>query len=179
MNTARMGRASSSSPVEKGFKAERGPEVDPGSYEVNTAHMVPAMFIRILEVPEETRRKYDMSSLRKVMHAAAPCPTDVKWKIMDYFGKGVVWEYYGGSEGGGTMITDEEWREKPGSVGKAWPMAEIKIYDDDGKELPPNQIGTIYMKAGSFGFEYHEDTKKTKEAYIEGFFHHGGYGVPG
>ena len=49
-----------------------------------------------------------MSSLRKVMHAAAPCPTDVKWKIMDYFGKGVVWEYYGGSEGGGTMITDEE-----------------------------------------------------------------------
>ena len=162
-------------PVEKGFKAEDALKMIQ-DHKVNTAHMVPAMFVRILDLPEETLKKYDMSSLRKVMHAAAPCPTDVKWKIMDYFGTGVVWEYYGGSEGGGTMITDEEWRKKPGSVGKPWPMAEVRIYDDDGKELPPNEIGTIYMKAGSFGFEYHKDTKKTKEAYIEGFFTMGDMG---
>jgi len=174
INTA-MGASVVILPVEKGFKAEEALKMIQ-DHKVNTSHMVPAMFIRILDLPEETLKKYDMSTLRKVMHAAAPCPTDVKWKIMDYFGMGVVWEYYGGSEGGGTMITDEEWRKKPGSVGKAWPMAEIRIYDDRGKELPPNQIGTIYMKAGSFGFEYHKDEKKTKEAYIEGFFTMGDMG---
>ena len=75
------------------------------------------------------------------------------------------------------MITDEEWREKPGSVGKPWPMSEVKIYDDDGNQLPPNKVGTIYMTAGGFGFEYHKDKKKTQEAYIEGFFTMGDMGL--
>jgi len=162
-------------PVHKGFDPEEALEMIQTS-RVSTAHMVPAMFIRILELPEEARRKYDMSSLRKVMHAAAPCPIEVKWKILDYFGRGVVWEYYGGSEGGGTMITDEEWRRKPGSVGKPWPMSEVRIYDDQGNRLSANQLGTIYMTAGSFGFEYHKDKNKTKEAYIEGFFTMGDMG---
>lgn len=162
-------------PVHKGFRAEEALQMIQ-EYRINTAHMVPAMFIRILDLPEETRNAYDMSSLRKVMHAAAPCPVDVKWKILDYFGKDVVWEYYGGSEGGGTMITDEEWRRKPGSVGRPWPNAEVRIYDDDGNLLPPNQIGTIYMTAAVFGFEYHKDKKKTKEAYHEGFFTMGDMG---
>jgi long-chain acyl-CoA synthetase len=161
--------------VRKGFRAEEALKMI-HEHKINTAHMVPAMFIRILDLPEETRSAYDMSSLRRVMHAAAPCPVDVKWRILDYFGKGVVWEYYGGSEGGGTMITDEEWRNKPGSVGKAWPHAEVRIYDDDGKPLPPNQKGTIYMTSGGFGFEYHKDKKKTREAYIEGFFTMGDMG---
>jgi len=162
-------------PVEKGFNAEDALNMIQ-EHQINTAHMVPAMFIRFLDLPEETRNKYDMSSLRKVMHAAAPCPIDIKWKIMDYFGKGVVWEYYGGSEGGGTMITDEEWRNKPGSVGKPWPMAEVSIFDDDGNQLPANELGTIYMTAGGFGFEYHKDEKKTKEAYLEGRFTMGDMG---
>ena len=162
--------------VDKGFKAEDALKMIQ-DFKINTSHMVPAMFIRFLDLPGETLEKYDMSSLRKVMHAAAPCPVDVKWKIMDYFGKGVVWEYYGGSEGGGTMITDEEWREKPGSVGKPWPMSEVKIYDDDGNQLPPNKVGTIYMTSGGFGFEYHKDKKKTQEAYIEGFFTMGDMGL--
>jgi long-chain acyl-CoA synthetase len=174
INTA-MGASVVILPVAKGFKAEEALQMIQ-EHRIHTAHMVPAMFIRILELPEETRRKYDMSSLRRVMHAAAPCPIDVKWKILDYFGKGVVWEYYGGSEGGGTMITDEEWRQRPGSVGKAWPMAEIRIYDEEGNPLPPNETGIIYMRAGSFGFEYHKDAKKTEKAYIEGFFTMGDMG---
>jgi long-chain acyl-CoA synthetase len=161
--------------VDKGFSAEEALKMIQ-DYKVNTAHMVPAMFIRILDLPEETRKKYDMSSLRKVMHAAAPCPVDVKRKIIDYFGPGVVWEYYGGSEGGGTMITDAEWLKKPGSVGKPWPMAEVRIYDDDNRLLPPHQLGTIYMTAGSFGFEYHKDKKKTEAAYVEGCFTMGDMG---
>jgi len=162
-------------PVKKGFKAEDALQMIQ-EHKVSTAHMVPAMFVRILDLPKETLAKYDMSSLRVVMHAAAPCPIDVKWKIMDYFGKGVITEYYGGSEGGGTMITDEEWRKKPGSVGKPWPMAEVRIFDDDGNQLPANELGTIYMTAGSFGFKYHKDEKKTKAAYIEGFFTMGDMG---
>ncbi|MBM3300074.1 MAG: AMP-binding protein, partial [Deltaproteobacteria bacterium] len=162
-------------PVEKGFRAEEALGMLQ-EHKVTTAHMVPAMFIRILELPEETRKKYDMSSLRIVMHAAAPCPIDVKWKIMDYFGKGVVWEYYGGSEGGGTMITDEEWRRKPGSVGKPWPMSQVRIYDDAGRQLPANEVGIIYMTAVGLNFQYHKDEKKTREAHIEGFFTMGDMG---
>ncbi len=161
--------------VDKGFKAEDALQMIQ-EHKVNTAHMVPAMFVRILDLPGETLKKYDMSSLRRVMHAAAPCPIEVKRKIIDYFGEGVVWEYYGGSEGGGTMITDEEWIKKPGSVGKPWPMSEVRIYDDDHNLLPENELGTIYMTSGSFGFEYHKDKKKTQKAYIEGFFTMGDMG---
>jgi acyl-coenzyme A synthetase/AMP-(fatty) acid ligase len=162
-------------PLEKGFRAEDALRMIE-EHRVTTAHMVPAMFIRILDLPEETRERYDMSTLRVLMHAAAPCPVDVKWKIMDYFGKGVVWEYYGGSEGGGTMITDEDWRRKPGSVGKPWPMSEVRIYDDQGNLLPANQLGTIYMTAAGLRFEYHKDMAKTQQAHIEGFFTMGDMG---
>ncbi len=91
------------------------------------------------------RAKYDVSSLRHMIHAAAPCPIDVKRKMIDWWGNAVD-EYYAASEGGGTLVTAEEWLQKPGTVGKPWPISEIAIFDDEGNRIAePNVIGTVYM----------------------------------
>jgi long-chain acyl-CoA synthetase len=141
-------------------------------YRVTTVHMVPANFIRILDLPEATRRRYDVSSLRRVLHAAAPCPVDVKRRIMAYFPAGSVWEYYGMTEGAGTIISPEDWQRKPGSVGRPWPGVELRILDEDGAERPANTPGLIYVRgvAGRRSFEYHNAPEKTREAYRDDFF---------
>ena len=108
---------------------------------VTTSHMVPANFIRILEAPWED---YDLTSVKKILHAAAPCPPAVKRRIMEVFPPGTVWEYYGASEGMCTVISPEEWLRKPGSVGRAFPGLEITIRDDDGNALPPGEVGSVY-----------------------------------
>jgi len=134
-------------------------------HRITTVMMVPAMFFRILALPEEKRRR-DLSSIKKILHAAAPCPIEVKRRILEVFPPGVVWEFYGASEGGGTWIGPEEWLRKPGSVGRAWPGARIFIVGDDGKELPPNEIGTIYLQSGGAGrFAYKGDADKTASAF--------------
>jgi long-chain acyl-CoA synthetase len=135
-------------------------------HQVTTTHMVPANFIRILDLPEETRRRYDVSSLRRVLHAAAPCPVDVKRRIMEYFPAGAVWEYYGMTEGAGTIISPDDWRRKPGSVGRPWPGVDLKILDEEGNELAPGVPGLIYVSgAGGRSFEYHNAPEKTRAAY--------------
>ena len=140
-------------------------------HRVTTTHMVPVNFIRILDLPEETRSRYDVSSLRRVLHAAAPCPEAVKWKIMDVFPRDSIWEYYGATEGPGTIISPEEWRRKPGSVGRPWPGIEVKILDEAGNSLPRGEIGLIYLSTpGGRGFEYHNAPEKTASAYRGGFF---------
>ena len=100
---------------------------------VTSTHMVPANFQRILALPEATRDRYDLSSLKLVLHAAAPCPVPLKRAFMDFVGADKVWEYYGASEGGGTVISPAEWLEHPGSVGKPFPGNEFVILDDDGE----------------------------------------------
>ena len=105
-------------------------------WRVTTTHMVPANFQRILALPDDVRARYDVSSLRLVVHAAAPCPVPLKRAFMDYVGADKVWEYYGASEGGGTVISPQEWLQKPGSVGKPFPGHRFLILDDDGRELP-------------------------------------------
>jgi long-chain acyl-CoA synthetase len=82
----------------------------------------------------------------------------------------VIDEYYAASEGGGTLVTTEEWLKKPGTVGKAWPISEIAIFNDDEEELPTNEIGTVYMAMSSGGFEYHKDKTKTEKSRIGRFF---------
>lgn len=130
-------------------------------YKVTSSHMVPTQFHRLLSLPEEVRKKYDVSSLRCMVHAAAPCPVETKWKMLNWWGDS-VYEYYAATEGGGTLVSPQEWRKYPGTVGKAWPNSDVKIFDDDhDKELGPNQIGTVYMLLGSAKFEYKDDTKKT------------------
>jgi long-chain acyl-CoA synthetase len=138
-------------------------------YKVTYSHMVPTQFHRLLKLDEAVRAKYDMSSLRAMIHAAAPCPIETKRKMLEWWGD-TIYEYYAATEGGGTLVTPQEWRKYPGTVGKPWGNADIKIYDDDGKELGPNQIGTVYMLVGSTDFEYKDAEEKTRDSRIGNYF---------
>ena len=138
-------------------------------YEVTTSHMVPTQFNRLLGLPKEVRDRYDVSSLRHMVHAAAPCPPDIKRQMLDWWGDS-IFEYYAATEGGGTMVTPQEWKQYPGTVGRAWANSEIRILDDDGKDCPVDVPGTVYMKLGAADFEYKGDKKKTEENRREGFF---------
>ncbi len=144
---------------------------------VTTSHMVPTQFHRLLALPEDVRAKYDVTSLRHMIHAAAPCPVDVKHKMIAWWGNAID-EYYAASEGGGTLVTAEEWLAKPGTVGKPWPISEIGIFDDDGNRITePNVIGTVYMAMQSADFEYRGDKEKTKKNRIGSFFTVGDVGL--
>jgi long-chain acyl-CoA synthetase len=138
-------------------------------YEVSTCHMVPTQFHRMLALPEEIRSKYDVSSTRTMVHAAAPCPPDVKRRMLEWWGDS-IYEYYAATEGGGTLVTPSEWKRYPGTVGKAWPGAEVRIYDEEGNPLGPDQTGTVYMKLGQADFEYKGDKEKTRKNRIGEFF---------
>ncbi|MBA3302318.1 MAG: acyl-CoA synthetase [Acidimicrobiia bacterium] len=130
-------------------------------HRVTSSHMVPTQFHRLLALPEETRSRYDLSSLRHMIHAAAPCPVDVKHRMLEWWGP-VIDEYYAASEGGGTVVLPEQWLAKPGTVGTPWPGSEVAILDDAGEEVPKGDIGTVYMAMGSGDFEYYKDEAKTK-----------------
>jgi long-chain acyl-CoA synthetase len=137
---------------------------------VTTTHMVPTMFHRLLALPDDVKQRYDVSSLRVVIHSAAPCPVDVKRRMLEWWGP-VIYEYYAATEGGGTLVTPEQWLQKPGTVGTPWPISDVKIFDDDGNELPPREIGTVYMSMGqAVTFEYHGDKDKTAASRRENFF---------
>jgi long-chain acyl-CoA synthetase len=131
---------------------------------VTTSHMVPANFIRILEAPWH---EFDLTSVKKILHAAAPCPPAVKRQIMEVFPPGTVWEYYGASEGMCSVISPEEWLRKPGSVGRAFPGVAITIRDEDGNELPPGEVGSVYASgmSGMPKFAYHNAPEKTSDAW--------------
>ncbi|GAA0366062.1 acyl-CoA synthetase [Microbispora corallina] len=129
-------------------------------HRVTNSHMVPTHFKRLLALPEDVRRRYDLSSLRWMIHAAAPCPVPVKQQMLEWWGD-VIYEYYAATEGGGTIATPEDWKKHPGTVGKAWPISELLIVDDDANEVPTGTPGTIYMKMAGLGFEYKGDPAKT------------------
>jgi acyl-CoA synthetase (AMP-forming)/AMP-acid ligase II len=131
-------------------------------FRVTHIQVVPTMFVRLLKLDEDQRNRFDLSSLRSVIHAAAPCPVEVKGRMLDWLGP-IIHEYYSSTEGAGfTAIGPEEWRSHPGSVGKAL-MGTIHILGDTGDELPAGAIGTIYFE-GTGSFEYHNDADKTAEA---------------
>jgi long-chain acyl-CoA synthetase len=132
-------------------------------YRVTHSHMVPTQFRRLLELPEEVRARYDVSSLRVMIHGAAPCPNEVKRRMLDWWGP-VVTEYYAATEGGGTVIDATEWLAKPGSVGRPWPGSVVKVLDESGAELPTGEPGLVYMRMGTSTFEYHKDEEKTRAA---------------
>ncbi|KFU77871.1 long-chain acyl-CoA synthetase [Amycolatopsis lurida] len=138
-------------------------------HRVTHSHMVPTQFRRLLALPDDVRAAYDLSSLRVMIHGAAPCPLEVKRRMLDWWGP-VVTEYYAATEGGGTAISGEEWLRKPGSVGLPWPGSTIKILDDEGTELPAGETGTVYMKMGDSKFEYHKDRAKTDKARVGDLF---------
>jgi long-chain acyl-CoA synthetase len=134
-------------------------------YRVTHVQFVPTHFVRMLKLPAEQRESFDLSSLRVVVHAAAPCPVEVKQEMIEWLGPKVL-EFYAGSEGTGmTAITSPEWLEHKGSVGRA-ARGTMHIVDEDGTELPAGQVGTVYFEGGG-SFRYHNDEAKTAGAYNE------------
>jgi long-chain acyl-CoA synthetase len=128
-------------------------------YRVTCTQVVPTMFIRMLKLPDEVRRRYDVSSLLSAVHAAAPCPVEVKRQIIDWWGP-IVHEYYAGTEGNGFVYCNSEnWLAHPGTVGRAV-VGSVHIVGDDGVEMPTGEPGTIYFEGGAT-FEYHNDAEKT------------------
>ncbi|MCW2749422.1 MAG: AMP-binding protein [Aeromicrobium sp.] len=131
-------------------------------YAVTVLQMVPTMFVRMLQLPDEIRTKYDISSLRLAIHAAAPCPPEVKQAMIEWWGPILV-EYYASTEANGlTFVTSQEWLTKRGSVGRAV-LGVAHVCDEDGKELPAGEIGTIYFERDFLPFEYHKDSDKSAE----------------
>ena len=145
--------------------------------QVDTIFMVPTMFIRLMKLPEQVRRKYDMSSLRHVIHAAAPCPADVKRAMIEWWGP-VIHEFYGSTESGAvTFATSEDALKKPGTVGKVSPGAELRFVGDDGRILPQGEIGEIYSRmASNPDFTYHNKPEKRAEIERDGFITSGDVG---
>lgn len=139
-------------------------------YQVTTSHMVPTQFNRLLQLPEAVRNHYDCTSTRAMIHAAAPCPPHIKRQMLDWWGMS-IYEYYAATEGGGTLASPQDWLKYPGTVGKAWMGAEIKIFNDEGKELGPNEQGNVYMlMSDRTKFEYKDDIAKTNQDRIGEFF---------
>ena len=129
---------------------------------ITHGQFVPAMFVRMLKLPESVRKSYDVSSLKRVVHAAAPCPVDIKKQMIEWWGP-IVDEFYASSEGSGaSFIRAEDWLAHPGSVGRPL-MGVPHVLDDDGNELPPGRSGDIYYEGGR-PFEYLKDEAKTSAA---------------
>ncbi|WP_213574084.1 acyl-CoA synthetase [Rhodococcus sp. USK13] len=132
-------------------------------YKVTIAQFVPTMFVRMLQLDDDVRTKYDMSSLRMAVHAAAPCPPEVKQAMVEWWGP-VLFEYYGASEQHGmSFISTPEWLKKPGSVG-CHGLGVAHICDDEGNELPAGEVGTVYFEREIHPFAYHKDPEKTLKA---------------
>lgn len=131
---------------------------------IDTLFMVPTMFVRLLKLPEDVRRRYDVSSLRFVMHAAAPCPVHVKRAMIEWWGP-VIWEFYGATESGAlSLVSSEEWLQKPGTVGRAAKGVVLSIQDETGCEVPQGEVGEIYSSISYYPeFTYHNQPEKRAE----------------
>ncbi len=140
---------------------------------VTASQWVPTHFRRLLQLPEDRRRSYDLSSHRLAIHAAAPCPVPVKQAMIEWWGS-IILEYYAGTEGGGTLIRSEEWLEHPGSVGRHWAGGKVHILDEEGNALEePRAEGAIYFEAPEQPerrFKYHKDEEKTRQTYRGNLF---------
>jgi long-chain acyl-CoA synthetase len=132
-------------------------------HKITQSQLVPTMFVRMLKLPDEVRARYNVSSLKGAIHAAAPCPVDVKARMIEWWGP-ILIEYYAGSEGNGvTVSTSQDWLTHRGTVGRAV-VGKVKILDENEQEAPTGEIGTVYF-ADAPEFSYHNDPEKTKRAY--------------
>ena len=139
-------------------------------HRVTSAYMVPTQFVRMLKLDPGVRAKYSLSSLRSVVHSAAPCPLQVKKDMMAWWGP-VIWETYGGTEGPATVAKPHRWLEKPGTVGRPIRNVLVKILDSEGQELPPNAIGDVYIeRTDGLRFEYRNDAELTAAVHRGGAF---------
>lgn len=145
-------------------------------HRVTHSHMVPTMFHRLLALPESVRDFYVTSSLRYIIHGAAPCPVAVKRAIIEWFGP-IVWEYYAATEGFATIVDSKTWLAHPGTVGRPLVAGSVFVGDADGNELPAREVGNVYIKspAGS-RFKYFKDDAKTSSAFRGDYFSLGDVG---
>ncbi len=159
--------------LQEGFDGDRGLSLVE-RHRVTHTQMVPAHFVRILDVDWA---RYDRSSVRLVLHAAAACPVPLKWRILEVFPRGTVWELYGATEAMATVISPGEWMLKPGSVGRPFPWLTIRILDQEDRPLPPGEVGTIYISPfPGATVAYHGDPEKTAAAHRDGYFTAGDLG---
>jgi fatty-acyl-CoA synthase len=135
-------------------------------HRVTHSQWVPIMFVRLLKLPQEVREAYDLSSLQWAIHAAAPCPIEIKEKMIDWWGEAII-EYYSSSEGMGfTLIDAASWLRHKGSVGQSL-LGELHIVGEDGEEVPVGEVGTVYFSGPQTTFEYFDEPQKTADAYNE------------
>jgi acyl-CoA synthetase (AMP-forming)/AMP-acid ligase II len=135
-------------------------------YHVTHSQWVPTMFVRMLKLPADVRTKYDLSSHRCAIHAAAPCPVEIKKQMIEWWGP-IIEEYYSATEGmGATYINSADYLTHPGSVGKSL-LNPIHILDEDGNDVPTGEVGTVWFEPPAHRpqFAYHKDDAKTKEAH--------------
>ncbi len=138
-------------------------------HRVTHSHMVPTMFHQLLALPDDVRARYDVSSLRNVLHGAAPCPVGVKQRLIEWLGP-VVNEYYAATEGLGTWVDARTWLQKPGTVGKPVPEDQVVVADEEANPLPPGEVGLVWFKASEVPFEYFKDRSKTESSYRDRHF---------
>ena len=132
-------------------------------YKVTHSQWVPTMFTRMLKLPKASLEQFDLSSHKFAIHAAAPCPMEIKHRMMEWWGP-IIYEYYGGTEMNGfTHVSPQEWLDHPGTVGRPI-LGVIHICDEDGRELPIGEPGIVYFELPAMPFEYLKDAAKTKEA---------------
>ena len=142
---------------------------------ISHTFLVPTMMARLLRLPVQLRQGADVSSLRFIIHGAAPCPVDTKAAMLDWFGP-VIWEMFAGTEGPGTLVSPQEWLARPGTVGKPGP-GQLIIMDDQGREVSPGESGQIFLlNPPESTFEYYKDEEKTTRAQRDGFFTAGDIG---
>src|SRR6202022_4290476 len=144
---------------------------------IDTLFMVPTMFVRLMKLPDAVRRKYDTASLRHVVHAAAPCPADVKRAMIEWWGP-VILEYYGSTESSAlTFANSDDALKKPGTVGKVLDGVELRFLGDNGVALPQGEIGEIYSRTADIpDFTYHNKPEKRAEIERDGFITSGDVG---
>ncbi|MGH9014833.1 MAG: AMP-binding protein [Acidimicrobiia bacterium] len=146
------------------------------AHRVTHTHMVPTMFHRLLALPDDVRAAADVSSLRYVVHGAAPCPVAVKQRLIEWLGP-VVHEYYAATEGLGTFVDSETWLTKPGTVGQPVPADQVIVGDDHGDPVPAGEVGLVWLKAATIGrFAYFKDDAKTASTYRGEYFSLGDMG---
>ena len=144
-------------------------------YRITHSFFVPTMFMRLLQLPQSRRERYDLSSLRFILHGAAPCAIDIKRQMLDWLGP-IIWEMFAGTEGMGTMVSPQEWLAKPGTVGKPGP-GQVKVLDANGNTVPPGVEGQIWViNPEDSKFEYYKAPEKTAESQRDGYFTAGDIG---
>jgi acyl-CoA synthetase (AMP-forming)/AMP-acid ligase II len=132
-------------------------------HKVSHAQFVPTHFVRMLRLDDKVRAAADLSSLRFAVHAAAPCPVEVKRAMLDWWGP-IIHEYYAGSEGNGfCYAAPQDWLDHPGTVGRPV-FGSVHMLDEDGVEVPQGEVGQIWFESGAV-FEYHNDPEKTRNAF--------------